>query len=57
MSRIDLTGIPGFRADGPAANDWRTTQQLPVLKVAAAFLMMVAAVALACFGLLMAVAG
>jgi hypothetical protein len=30
---------------------------LPVLKIAAAFAMMVAAVALACFGLLMAVAG
>jgi hypothetical protein len=30
---------------------------VPVLKIAAAFAMMVAAVALACFGLLMAVAG
>ena len=47
MSRIDLTGIPGFRADGPPANDWRP-EPFPVLKIAGAFIMFAAAVAGVC---------
>lgn len=50
---IDLTGIPGFKADGPPANDWRPDRPFPVLKIAGAFLLFVTAVALACVGLWM----
>jgi len=53
--RIDLTGIPGFKADGPPANDWRPDRPFPVLKIAGAFLMFVGAVAMACVGLWMAI--
>lgn len=45
---IDLTGIPGFKADGPPANDWRPERPFPVLKIAGAFLMFAAAVAGVC---------
>jgi hypothetical protein len=46
--KIDLTGVPGFRADGPPANDWRPTQPVPVFRIAGAFLMFAAAVAGVC---------
>jgi hypothetical protein len=47
-ARIDLTGVPGFRADGPPANDWRPDRPFPVLKIAGAFVMFAGAVAGVC---------
>jgi len=54
--KIDLNGIPGFKADGPPANDWPKSQPFPVLKIVGAFAMMVATVALVCAALWLAVA-
>ena len=41
---IDLSGIPGFKADGPPAADRRPGQHFQVLKIAGAFLVFAAAV-------------
>jgi hypothetical protein len=43
---IDLTGIPGFKADGPPSKDW--VQPLPILKAMAAFTVYTLAIAGLC---------
>jgi len=50
MSRIDLTGVPGFKADGPPANDWRP-EPLPIIKALIGFIVYTAAIAMLCAGL------
>jgi len=53
MSRIDLTGVPGFKADGPPANDWRP-EPLPIIKALIGFIVYTAAIAMLCAGLWLA---
>ncbi len=53
MSRIDLTGVPGFKADGPPANDWRP-EPLPIIKAFIGFVIYTLAIAMLCAGLWLA---
>lgn len=53
MSRIDLTGVPGFKADGPPAKDWRP-QPLPIIKAMVGFVIYTLAIAMICAGLWLA---
>jgi len=53
MSRIDLTGVPGFKADGPPAQDWRP-EPLPIIRALIGFIVYTAAIAMLCAGLWLA---
>ena len=53
MSRIDLTGVPGFKADGPPAQDWRP-QPLPIIKAMVGFVIYTLAIAMICAGIWLA---
>ena len=51
--KIDLTGVPGFKADGPPAQDWRP-EPLPIIKALIGFIVYTLAIAMLCAGLWLA---